>query len=216
MGTDLHQMTIINLRWGMNEIAHSLMRPGDAVPWQALSQTVVSGFARRDGTRLKTLPDVFVYRRPIDQSRGSLAVHVDGPPAVIIEVLSDRTFEVDLDMESGKGFSYAQAGVREYLTLDPTGVYLPERGRGWRLTNGAYASWAPDGQGRWHSEEIAVAIGLEGAMAAVYARQGRRMLREGEIEEELARRDAERAHMEAEIERLRRLLDDRGDKPQSI
>lgn len=134
MGTDLHQMTIINLRWGMNEIAHSLMRPGDAVPWQALSQTVVSGFARRDGTRLKTLPDVFVYRRPIDQRRGSLAVQVDGPPAVIIEVLSDRTFEVDLDMESGKGFQLCPGW----------GPRVSHARSGRRLSAGARARVAPD------------------------------------------------------------------------
>jgi hypothetical protein len=55
---------------------------------------------------------------------------------------------------------------------------------------------------RWQSAQIEVAIGLEGMLATVYTRDGRRMLREGEIAEALARKDAE-------LERLRRLLDER-------
>jgi hypothetical protein len=47
-----------------------------------------------------------------------------------------------------------------------------------------------------------VAIGLEGTLATVYTREGRRLLHEGEIEEELAR-------LRAEVERMRRLLDER-------
>src|SRR5690242_11383696 len=89
VGTDLHQMTITNLRWGINEIARLRTGPTGAIPWQALSQTVVTGFERPNGSRYKTLPDVFVYRHPIDQRRGSVAVGIDGPPALIIEVLSE-------------------------------------------------------------------------------------------------------------------------------
>ena len=62
--------------------------------------------------------------------------------------------------------------------------------------------WEPDEDGRWQSAQIEATIGLEGMLATVYTRDGLRMLREGEIEEELARKDAE-------LERLRRLLTDR-------
>lgn len=218
VGTDLHQMTITNLRVGINEVAHtrvasSLTADHQEAPWQALSQIMVMGFPRRDGPRLTAFPDVFVYRHPIDQTRGSLALAVDGPPALIIEVLSDITYASDLDMEDGKGYSYAHAGVREYLTLDPTGSYLPEQGRGWRLVEGVYRPWLPTEQGRWHSEELALAIGLEGMLAAVYTPEGRQMLREGEIEDELARRDGEVARLQAELERLRQRLDERGAQP---
>ena len=54
-----------------------------------------------------------------------------------------------------------------------------------------------------------MAIGLEGMLATVYTRDGRRILREGEIEEERARLREELARKDAELERLRRLLDDR-------
>ncbi len=203
VGTDFHQMTITNLRLGINEVARTLTAPGGPVPWQALGQIMVSGFSRPDGSRYTTFPDVFVYRHPIDQQRGSLALALDGPPALIVEVLSDATYDSDLDLEQGKGYSYAQAGVREYLTIDPTGHYLPDGVRAWRLADGGYLPWQADEQGRWQSRELELAIALEGTLAAVYTRGGRRMLREGEIE-------AERARMREELERLRRLLDERG------
>jgi hypothetical protein len=195
LGTDLHQMTITNLRLGINEVAHLVRAPGHGLPWQALSQIALLGCTRPDGSDYRTFPDVFVYRHPIDQNRGSVALAVDGPPVLIIEVLSESTYAADLDLERGKGFSYARAGVREYLALDPAGSFLPERGRAWRLENGVYRSWEPDASGRWQSAEIAVAIGVEGILATVYTREGRRQLREGEIA--------------AELERLRRLLAER-------
>lgn len=215
VGTDLHQKTIINLRWGINEVARMRMQAerAEGVPWQALSQTIVMGFERPDGTRYKTLPDVFVYRRAIDQNRGSVAVGVDGPPTLIIEVLSESTYDVDLNLAKGKGYSYARAGVREYLALDPTGAFSAERVSAWRLEDGVYRPWYPDGDGRWQSAEIAVAFGLEGVLATVYTRDGQRMLREGEIQQELARQQAataaELARQQAEIERLHRLLEER-------
>jgi Uma2 family endonuclease len=121
---------------------------------------------------------------------------------LIIEVLSESTYDVDLDLKRGKGYSYVQAGVREYLTIDPTHTLLESGIRAWRLVEGVYRPWEPDAGGRWQSEEIAVAIGLEGTLATVYTRQGKRVLHEGEVEEELAR-------LRAEVERMRRLLDER-------
>jgi len=157
---------------------------------------------RPDGSAYRTYPDVFVYPRLIDPDRGSMTLEVDGPPVLIIEVLSEATYEADVDLVRGKGYSYARAGAPEYMALDPTGRFLPEGIRAWRLVEGIYRPWEPDGDGRWQSAQIEVAIGLEGMLASVYTRDGRRMLREGEIEEELARKDAE-------LERLRRLLTDR-------
>lgn len=222
VGTDLHQKSIINLRWGLNEVARTQTTPGQAAPWQALSQTIVTGFERRDGTRYKTLPDVFVYSQAIDQNRGSVTLAVDGPPMLIVEVLSESTYDSDLDLARGKGYSYAQAGVREYMALDPLGAFMPERIRAWRLEEGVYRPWEPNAEGRWHSTQIPIALGLEGLLATVYTRDGRRMLREGEIEAERARADeaqaradeaqawarAELARKDAELERLRRLLDE--------
>jgi hypothetical protein len=150
---------------------------------------------------------VFVYPCFIEPERGALTLAVDGPPVLIIEVLSESTYEVDVDLVRGKGYSYARAGVQEYLALDPTGgAFLPEHGHAWRLVDGVYRSWEPDATGRWQSAEIGVAIGLEGTLATVYTPEGKRLLHEGEVEEELARRDETITRQAPEIEELRRQL----------
>ncbi len=213
MGTDLHQLTIMNLRWGMNEIAAVLTPPGGPAPWQALSQTIVRGFPRRDGSLFKTLPDVFVYHHAIGRRRGSVSIDGDGPPALIVEVLSESTYEVDIDLVEGKGYGYARAGVREYLVLDPTGEFLPALGRAWRLSDDVYLPWAPAADGRWRSREIAVDVGVKDGTAAVYSRDGRRQLREGEIANELARQENELARKDGELAELRRLVEElRGER----
>jgi hypothetical protein len=85
VGTDLHQTTITNLRWGINEVARLQRLSGQPVPWKALSQITLLGCVRYDGSAYRTIPDVFVYPRPIDPNRGSVALEVDGPPVLIIE-----------------------------------------------------------------------------------------------------------------------------------
>ncbi len=219
LGTDLHQTAITNLRWGINEIARLHTAPGAAVPWRALSQMALLGCRRANGTLYRTYPDVFVYPRPIDPGRGSLTLAVDGPPALIIEVLSESTYEVDLGLARGKGYSYAHAGVPEYLALDPTHAYVPEGGAAWRLEQGVYQPWEPDAEGRWRSARIDVSIGLEGAMATVYTREGGRQLHEGEVGAELARREAALARGldEGQRQALRVLLRARfGALPQTL
>ena len=210
LGTDLHQTTITNLRWGINEIARLYRRPDGTSPWRALSQMALLGCMRADGTLYRTYPDIFIYPRPIDPSRGSLTLAADGPPVLIIEVLSEATYEVDLDLPRGKGYSYAHAGVPEYLAIDPTGHFMTEGIRAWRLVDGVYQPWEQGANGRWRSKQIAVEIGLEGARATVYAHDGRRMLHEGEVTGELERRDEELRCRDEEMEQLRRRLDERG------
>jgi len=197
--TVLQQTTIINVRLGINETATMRTPPGGVAPWQALSQTLITGFRRPDGSRYKTMPDVFVYPRPIGKRRGSVSLGADGPPLLIVEVLSESTYETDLDMEAGKGYSYAKAGVAEYMTLDPTGEFLREGVRAWRLDGDLYRPWLPGADGRWRRGEIAVALALEGAQATVYTLDGMRHLREGEIAQELAYRDAALADKDVEL-----------------
>ncbi len=191
LGTNLHQTTIINLRWGINESARLSAPAGQPVPWEAVPQLLLLGCQRPDDTFIKTYPDVFVYLRPIGQDEASFRISVDGPPALIVEVLSDATQAVDLNLERGKGYSYARAGVREYLALDTSGAFTGSDGCGWRLDGGAYRPWERGADGRWSSEQIDVAISLEGVWATVYTRDGQRMLREGEVQAALARKDAE-------------------------
>jgi hypothetical protein len=216
LGTDLHQSTIIYLRWSINEVARHGLEPSQPVRWQALSQTTLIGCRRFDGSPYRVLPDVFVFAHPFNSTRGSASLVVDGPPVLVVEVLSDATWEADIDVLRGKGYSYAQAGVREYLALDPTGTFVPERGLAWRLVDGAYQPWECDIRGLWQSEEVPVAIGVQGAQATVFTREGFRLPHEGEYGAELARqaqeitrRDEELARQAAELERVHALLRER-------
>ncbi len=203
LGTNLHQTAILTLRSGINEAAAVAVPEGTAVPWQAGGQTMIRQFRHPDGSAYTTLPDVFVYLHPWDDARRSLNVPEDGAPALVIEILSKETYENDLDLERGKGYSYRQAGVREYLTLDPQYRYAPEGGLGWRLEQGEYRPWRRDAVGRWASRVIPLAFGLEGARAAVYLPDGRRLLREGEVERAVRRQQQQAL---AEQERLRQIV----------
>ena len=207
LGTDLHQTTIMNVRLGINEAAQIDLPPGQPAPWRAFSQMALLGCVRPDGSLYRTYPDIFVYARPVDPMRGSFTVDVDGPPSLIVEVLSESTYEVDLDLVRGKGYSYARAGVAEYLALDITGQYVEEGIRAWRLINGVYRPWEPDAAGRWQSAKLPFAIGVDDGWASVFTRDGRRILREGEIEAERVRLHQELARRDAAIERLQRLLE---------
>ena len=78
-------------------------------------------------------------------------------------------------------------GVGAGLLANLAGFSHTARPYAWRLEAGIYRPWEPDATGRWQSEEIAVAIGLEGTLATVYTRHGERQLREGEVSGELAK-----------------------------
>ena len=63
----------------------------------------------------------------------------DGVPLLVIEVLSRSTQGSDLDLTNGKAVqlcSRRHPGVS--ATIDPTGEWIPEQIRGWRLDGGAY------------------------------------------------------------------------------
>jgi hypothetical protein len=215
VGTDRHQMTIINLRLGINELAHAAVQPGRPVPWHALSQTVLLGCRRRNGTDYSTMPDVFVYKKSIDQDRGSVSLEQDGSPVLIVEVASPSTFAKDLDERAGKAWSYEQAGVREYVVVDPTGRLVPTLVWARRLSEGRYRTWEPNTDGLWWSEEIPIGIGVADGAVTVYDRAGGGLLREGELltsiayaRAEAAQARAEAAQAQAEAAELRRKLAD--------
>jgi Uma2 family endonuclease len=193
VGVDLHQRTILSSRLGINEAALLAAEPGAQLPWYATDQVLLLGCLRPDGTAYRTMPDVFVFPHPIDPLQGSFSLAQDGPPVLIIEVLSESTYAWDLDLERGKGYSYARAGVQEYLTLDPTYQWLPGGGQGWRLVQGAYQPWERDEAGRWRCESIGVSIGLEGTMVTIHTHAGVAIPLEGQIMATLAHKDAQHA-----------------------
>ena len=187
--TDLHQGAITNVRTGINEAAVAMAPPGGAPPFQTGNQTLILGMRRPDGTPYRVLPDVFVYRGSFDRLRRSLSLRREGVPALVIEVLSQDTREVDLDMAEGKGWTYAAAGVAEYLILDPIGRYVPTQVQGWRLAGGLYTSWLPDGQGRWTSA-LGFSLVFEGVNLVIYEPVGGPIPGEGGILRALAEGEA--------------------------
>jgi hypothetical protein len=209
LGTDLHQGTITSLRLGLNGAARLSRTPGAPVPWQALTQLLLLGCRHPDGSQYRTYPDVFVYPRAMKRDRGSYVLETDGAPAMIAEVLSQDTYTSDIDLVRGKGYTYALAGVAEYLVVDPTGLYLPEGIRAWRLASQGYVPWEPAADGRHYSTQFPLAFGLNGTLAEIYLADGRRMYQEDEIEEAIVQRDAEIEQRDAEIARLQRLLENR-------
>jgi hypothetical protein len=180
VGVDRHQFDITSLRLGLNEEAHRLAA-GQPWPWQAITQIRLLGCRRPDGPAYTVYPDVMIFPRPMDTNQGSYTLAQDGPPVLIVEVASEATYQADLDLERGKGWTYADAKVTEYLVLDPSGQFVPELGRGWRLVGRGYRPWRRDRAGRWVSAGLGVAIGVDEGLAAVYGVDGRRQLREGEI-----------------------------------
>jgi hypothetical protein len=223
LGTDLHQTTIRNLVLGINQAARVGRAREEPSPWRALTQLEYLGCRRPDGSSHRTYPDVFVFRHAIDPLRGSFSIDVDGPPLLIVEVLSESTYKSDLSVERGKGYSYSHIGAPEYLVLDPTYAMLQQGIDGWRLVEGAYQQWDAEADGRRYSRQLPLAIALEGVRVRVFLSEGRAMLREEEVEElsvALAERDEalarergeratereERAKEQEELERFRRLF----------
>ena len=185
LGTHYHQDTITNARTGINEVAVALAGEGGEPPFRAGGQTLITGLRRPDGSAYPVLPDVFVYPYAFDMDLPSMSLRAHGPPSLAVEVLSPWTWRADVDMKAGKGWTYADAGIREYLILDPAGRYLGAQGQGWQLEGGRYVPWLPDGRGRWASA-LGFGLGFEGLLLVVSLADGRAVPREGRILRSLA------------------------------
>jgi Uma2 family endonuclease len=201
LGTDLHQSTIRYLAGAINMAARAGLQREEPSPWRALTQLEYLGCRRPDGSPLRTYPDLFVFRHTIDRRRGSFSLEVDGPPSLIVEVLSESTYRSDLNLERGKAFSYRAAGAPEYLVIDPTYAMLPEGMLGWQLVDERYETWRPAAGGRLYSTQLPLAFALEGALARVFLGDGTPMPRDEEMWEALARRDADLARRDADLAR---------------
>ena len=70
VGVDRHQLDIISVRTGINEEAHRQAQ-GGPLPWQAISQIMLVGCVRTNGTAYTVYPDVMVYPRAMARDRGS-------------------------------------------------------------------------------------------------------------------------------------------------
>jgi hypothetical protein len=118
------------------------------------------GLRRRGKTNIKAMPDVFIFKKPVDGHRPSFHLRRDGPPAVAIEIGSDSTFDQDIDFEAGKGWIYAAAGIAGYVTIDTSGLLQDPPLQAWRLADAAYVECGLDSAGIWWSEQVPVGIAV--------------------------------------------------------
>ena len=226
VGSSYHQDAIIDVYRSLRRYRRQC-----GLPWFIGNQLKLL-VPRADGRpAYSPSPDVLIHTTLGTDPRASLSVAREGPPALIIEVLSPSTgLGTDLDL-LGKVGAYAAMGVAEYLTFDPTGEIIAEQLRAWRLApEGTSVSWEPTAAWRWQSD-LGIAFAPQGLRLRVFDEAGapipgvdeldegfdeqarelaaereQRLIRERMLTEETARRilsERELAALRAELERLR-------------
>lgn len=173
MGSEHHQRVIDAARDGME-----MAGIANGAAWHVLSQVAVGGFHRPDRSSFNSLlPDVFVHPRPNPhpESGETLTFAEIGVPLLVIEVLSESTWRQDLDDRAGKAWSYAEAGVAEYLAVDYNCRYMKEHVRALRLSRGRWTPWPAGAEGRWESIALGVSFAFDGLYLRVHDAGGRLM-----------------------------------------
>ena len=132
------------------------------------------GLQRRGGgdPRKAPAPDIIVYLQAPDlQGRQTFVLEADGPPDLVMEILSEKTWKQDVGKKRGL---YAAMGIGEYWIYDPQG-HRPRgepRVQGFRQAGGRYAEIAPTAVPRawngvrdpgplWRSEVLQTSWGLD-------------------------------------------------------
>lgn len=201
VGSSLHQGAITALFNGLTYCG-----PRRGLPWFIGNQLTLIIPRRGHRPPAQPSPDILVHPTLTAGWRASLDVAAEGPPVLVIEVVSPATApERDLNVGSpaGRPHLYAASGIGEYLAFDPTGEFLPRQIRAWRATPRGFEPW-PDAGGRWVSEALGVAFTAQGVLLRVYDQDGRLAPIYEEAIVALAERDREIAELQAELRRLRR------------
>ena len=144
-------------------------------------------------------PDCMLFLRPIARSRfRSYRTWEVGAPAWVLEILSDDTWENDVD---AKRDLYARLGVEEYWFYDPEGVQHEDSAgtlAAFRLRAGVYEAIAP----LRHPAAGAVAAVYPSAVLGVALGVDRqRHLRLYDAGRQAWYQTADEAHAEAQAER---------------
>ncbi len=196
MGSEYHQHIIDASRDGLR-----MARRANGASWHALSQVPLAGFRRPDGSPYTMLPDVFVHPRPNPHpaSGQTLTFAEVGVPLLVIEVLSETTYQQDLNEVEGKAWSYANAGVAEYLIVDYDQRYIDEPVRALRLEGGRWVRWPANEQGRWESVQLGVSFEFDGLYLRVRDAAGHLKPLPEEADAWLAEQDAALAEQAAQM-----------------
>lgn len=154
-------------------------------------------------------PDVFWVggARPAGHRKAWVSWEEDGRlPDVIVELLSPSTAETDRTVKKDL---YARVfRTAEYYLYEPETRTL----EAFRLAGQAYRPMAPDEQGRFRSERLGVSVGLwHGVFSDQEADWVRLFRPDGSLVPTKAEAEHQRAETaEAELARLRALLEERG------
>ena len=189
--TDLHVEEIVYLR-------EALKRRFEETPDVYVASNLLL-FYREGYPREFFVPDAMVVRGAPKGFRRNFLLWKEGvPPALVIEVTSDKTWKKDL---STKMDLYARLGVQEYFLFDPYDEHLESQVQGFRLARRRYSAIRPERDGSLISTTTGVAFQLEGVrLRLIDASTGVPLLRPAE--EAAARRKAEmRAVTEIEARR---------------
>lgn len=202
VGSEYHQHVIDASRDGLRMAARS-----NGATWRVLSQIALAGFRRPDGSAYTMLPDVFVHPRPNPHPAigATLTIAELGVPLLAIEVLSESTYEQDLDEVHGKAWSYADAGVGVYLIVDYDRRYIDEHVRALRLENGRWVRWEANAQGRWESPALGVSFEFDGLYLRVRDAAGRLKPLPDEADALLEEQTAQLGERQALLARIRAL-----------
>ena len=162
VGADWHQETITALMLALQQVAETTQ-----LPWHVGNQMPL--VARHpDGSPWIPCPDVMLHAQAGPTQREHMRLDSDGPPALVVEVLSRSTWRRDVGADVrgvSKGREYLACGVHEYLVVDPHAAYMGQMCRGWRLRpDQATEEWLPDATGRYVSRlGVAFAV-LDGSV----------------------------------------------------
>jgi Uma2 family endonuclease len=199
--TDLHFESLAILRYGLR--AHLASQP----QYRVFSD--LNLYYHRLDVNAYVSPDCMVVApdRDLGEQITSYLLGRDGPaPVLTAEVLSRRSHQQQ-DLTNKTGI-YAQLGVAEYILVDVTGQFLPQRLLLKRLEMG----------GVWRDEQDAdggvtgrlgfrLVIEEDGQLRVVNARTGERYARPNEADQQRQARERAEAQVKAlqsQLEQLRR------------
>jgi len=155
----------------------------------------------RTGSLPYVSPDIMVVVpfRNMGDEVSSYTIGKDGPsPLSVTEILSERSAQ-QRDLKE-KVVLYSELGVGEYILIDPTGEFLPERLLLKRLQpDGTYNNEKDADGGVTSCLGFRLIFGEDGQIRVLHASTGTPYVRPDEAQQKIRR-------LEAEVKQLKRLL----------